>query len=161
MLRQGCNVPDIDVVVQWKLPKCLSQFVQRAGRAARRLGHSGIAILLVERSAYSIDISELQAHGGAGEPTAQSSKGASKQPKRKTRQTRKPKVAKGKKGPKGYAEAHGVKRGGVKKDDGLTGPAEQPPLDAEALDEGLLVFIQTTLCRRKVWLEVFESPAGT
>ncbi|KAF5330105.1 hypothetical protein D9758_018274 [Tetrapyrgos nigripes] len=29
----GCNIPDIDVVVQWKLPGSVSTFVQRAGRA--------------------------------------------------------------------------------------------------------------------------------
>ncbi|KAH9911507.1 P-loop containing nucleoside triphosphate hydrolase protein [Fomitopsis serialis] len=52
----GCNVPDVDVVVQWKLPATLSNFIQRAGRAARARNRTGIAILLVERSAYSINL---------------------------------------------------------------------------------------------------------
>ncbi|THH15238.1 hypothetical protein EUX98_g9497 [Antrodiella citrinella] len=51
----GCDIPDIDVVVQWKLPKTLSSWIQRAGRVARGRGRSGIAVLLVERAAYSPD----------------------------------------------------------------------------------------------------------
>ncbi|KAH9028541.1 P-loop containing nucleoside triphosphate hydrolase protein [Lactarius hengduanensis] len=31
----GCNIPDIDIIVQWKLPGKLSSFVQHARRAAR------------------------------------------------------------------------------------------------------------------------------
>ncbi|KDQ51993.1 hypothetical protein JAAARDRAFT_62158 [Jaapia argillacea MUCL 33604] len=31
----GCNIPDIDVVVQWKLPSSVSSFVQRAGKEGR------------------------------------------------------------------------------------------------------------------------------
>ncbi|KAJ6629083.1 P-loop containing nucleoside triphosphate hydrolase protein [Mycena sp. CBHHK59/15] len=34
----GCNIPGIDLVVQWKLPGSVSIFVQRTGRAARREG---------------------------------------------------------------------------------------------------------------------------
>jgi len=56
---QGCNIPDIDVVVQWKLPGTLSMFIQRAGRAARARGRKGLAVLLVERSAYALDCERL------------------------------------------------------------------------------------------------------
>ncbi|KAJ2916958.1 hypothetical protein MD484_g3436, partial [Candolleomyces efflorescens] len=45
----GCNIPDIDVVVQWKLPSSVSSWVQRAGRAARDPDRKGMAVLLVER----------------------------------------------------------------------------------------------------------------
>ena len=55
-MLQGCNIPDIDVVVQWKLPASLSIFVQRAGHAARNKARNGLAVLLVEPSAYSVDI---------------------------------------------------------------------------------------------------------
>ncbi|EDR03125.1 uncharacterized protein LACBIDRAFT_307604 [Laccaria bicolor S238N-H82] len=55
----GCNIPDIDVIVQWKLPSSVSSFIQRAGRAARGPG-SGLAVLLVEKSAYNIDLTMLQ-----------------------------------------------------------------------------------------------------
>ncbi|KAI0072890.1 P-loop containing nucleoside triphosphate hydrolase protein [Panus rudis PR-1116 ss-1] len=51
----GCNIPDIDIVIQWQLPATLSNWVQRAGRAARGYGRKGLAILLVEPSAYSLD----------------------------------------------------------------------------------------------------------
>ncbi|KAH7918343.1 P-loop containing nucleoside triphosphate hydrolase protein, partial [Leucogyrophana mollusca] len=50
----GCNVSDIDIVVQWKLPAKMSSFVQRAGRAARGPGRMGLAILLVEPTAYTV-----------------------------------------------------------------------------------------------------------
>ncbi|KAJ6472905.1 P-loop containing nucleoside triphosphate hydrolase protein [Mycena vitilis] len=51
----GCNIPDIELVVQWKLPGSVSIFVQRAGRAGRRRGSTGLAVLLVEPSAYGVD----------------------------------------------------------------------------------------------------------
>ena len=35
----------------------------------------------------------------------------------------------------------------------------QPPLDAEASDEGLLTMVQSTTCRRKIGAEVFDSLA--
>ena len=61
------------------------------------------------------------------------------------------------KAPKQYADAHGVNRGGTaRKDETPTG--EQPPLDTEALDEGLLAFVQSTQCRRRIWAAAFESP---
>ncbi|TFY77268.1 hypothetical protein EWM64_g6747 [Hericium alpestre] len=50
----GCNIPDIDLVVQWKLPAKLSSFIQRAGRAARDPSWQGLAVLLVEPAAYSV-----------------------------------------------------------------------------------------------------------
>lgn len=50
---------------------------------------------------------------------------------------------------------HGVKRGGHNGDDDV--PGGQPPvLDACADDEGLLVFVQSVTCRRKLWAEIFE-----
>ncbi|KAH7904037.1 hypothetical protein BJ138DRAFT_1019698, partial [Hygrophoropsis aurantiaca] len=57
-MRQGCNVSDIDIVVQWKLPAKMSSFVQRAGRAARGPGRTGVAILLVEPSAYTVRLEQ-------------------------------------------------------------------------------------------------------
>ena len=41
------------MVVQWKLPEKFSSFIQRAGRAARDHTRVGVAILLVEPSAYN------------------------------------------------------------------------------------------------------------
>jgi len=50
-----CTDADIDVVVQWKLTTTVSAFVQRAGRAARAVGRTGLAVLLVEKSIYDAD----------------------------------------------------------------------------------------------------------
>ncbi|EKM53696.1 uncharacterized protein PHACADRAFT_164002 [Phanerochaete carnosa HHB-10118-sp] len=72
--NQGCNVSDVDVIVQWKLPKSLSQFVQRAGRAARQPGHKGLAVLLVERAAYSKNIEILGPAATAATEAAQKCK---------------------------------------------------------------------------------------
>jgi len=53
---KGCNIPDIDIVIQWKLTAMVSAFVQRAGRAARASGQTGLAVLLVEKSIYDADL---------------------------------------------------------------------------------------------------------
>ncbi|EDR07545.1 uncharacterized protein LACBIDRAFT_298548 [Laccaria bicolor S238N-H82] len=52
----GCNIPDIDIVVQLKLTATVSAFVQRAGRAAHMPGQTGLAVLLVEKSIYNADL---------------------------------------------------------------------------------------------------------
>ncbi|KAJ7787387.1 hypothetical protein B0H13DRAFT_1676524, partial [Mycena leptocephala] len=48
------DIPDIELVVQWKIQKNLSSWVQRAGRAARA-GATGMAVMLVEKSAFEVD----------------------------------------------------------------------------------------------------------
>ncbi|KDQ05620.1 hypothetical protein BOTBODRAFT_81114, partial [Botryobasidium botryosum FD-172 SS1] len=45
---QGCDIPDIDIVVQYKLCNDLPTFIQRGGRAARKDTHTGLAVLLLE-----------------------------------------------------------------------------------------------------------------
>ncbi|KAH9172320.1 P-loop containing nucleoside triphosphate hydrolase protein [Lactarius sanguifluus] len=59
----GCNIPDIDIIVQWKLPEKLSSFVQRAGQAARGPNTVGLAVLLVEPTAYSIQSTQPKRRG--------------------------------------------------------------------------------------------------
>ena len=147
---QGCNIPDIDIVVQWKLPKTFSNWVQRAGRAARGKGRSGLAVLLVEPSAYSRAATANKHTDGKIKPGKQEVKGKAKG-KMKTQ-----KVAGGKKTIKEYAQSHGVKRGGFEK---LDEPpcGEHPPFDPDAIDEGLLRFVQATKCRRTVWADTFET----
>ncbi|KAI0814764.1 P-loop containing nucleoside triphosphate hydrolase protein [Irpex lacteus] len=135
----GCNIPDIRVVVQWKLPHTLSNFVQRAGRAARGQDQVGLAVLLVEPSAYAVALTSVDAL-------------------HKAKQARKAKVKKTaaeKAVVKEWAVMHGVKRGGHDGNDDI--PAGRPPtVDACADDEGLLAFVQSVTCRRKVWAEIFE-----
>ena len=53
---QGCNIPDIDLVVQWKLPETLLAFVQRAGHAARARDRTRLAVLLAESSAFEVNL---------------------------------------------------------------------------------------------------------
>lgn len=88
------------------------------------------------------------------------SKGKGRVKKKPTGGSHKSSAIKGPKAPKGYAEACGINRGGTKKLDALSEEPAQPLLDVEADDEGLLVFMQTTLCRCKIWLAVFDSNAG-
>ncbi|KAI0074175.1 P-loop containing nucleoside triphosphate hydrolase protein [Panus rudis PR-1116 ss-1] len=138
----GCDIPDIDIVVQWKLPKTFSNWIQRAGRVARGKGRTGIAVLLVERSMYSIVVNELR------QDDSSSTKG--KKQKQKGKGDSKKNV------PKDYSKSHGINRGGSKKED-MCPSAPQPSLDAEVADEGLLVFVQSSTCRRKVWAKAFET----
>ncbi|KAJ7926662.1 P-loop containing nucleoside triphosphate hydrolase protein [Mycena leptocephala] len=42
----GCDIPDIELVVQWKAPQNLSSWVQRAGRTARGPEATGMAVML-------------------------------------------------------------------------------------------------------------------
>ncbi|KAI0723618.1 P-loop containing nucleoside triphosphate hydrolase protein [Earliella scabrosa] len=144
----GCNVPDVDLVVQWKLPKTLSSFVQRAGRAARSKNRTGLAVLLVERAAYSVDLREAPPDDTSTKSTAR------RQKKTKTRQN--PKVA-NRAAPKGYAQEHGVDRGGPKKQDSVCRTADPPNVNHDADDEGLLAFVQAITCRRKIWADIFDS----
>ncbi|KAL0959483.1 hypothetical protein HGRIS_011198 [Hohenbuehelia grisea] len=128
----GCNVPKVRCIVQWKLPGTLSAFIQREGRAARGADCEGIAILLVEKSAYNIIISEATNHSQkASQANAEGSKTA--------------------KAAKEYAKAHGVQRGSYYGgDDDAVIEKRQPHLNLEADDEGLLVFVQTGRCLREV-----------
>lgn len=57
---------------------------------------------------------------------------------------------------KEYAQSHSVKRGGFEKLDARPNGV-QPPFNPDAIDEGLLRFVQSTQCRRSVWEETFEA----
>jgi len=140
---QGCNIPDIDIVVQWKLPSTVSSFVQRAGRVARGYGGSGLAVLLVEKSAYDVDIT---AAANQAKKSTTKRKGnvheATKYPKSKD---------------KTYAISHGVLRGAFGgASDGIPVHIEVP-LDLLSLDEGLYTLVQTTECRRKVLQMIYGN----
>jgi superfamily II DNA or RNA helicase len=49
---QGCDIPDIDVVVQWKAPASTSSWVQCAGRVVCSPGCEGLVVLLVEKTTF-------------------------------------------------------------------------------------------------------------
>lgn len=138
-ILQGCDIPDIDVVVQWKLPATLSHFIQRAGRAARGHGRTGLAVLLVERSAFTTP---------PPDPTS-----AQPKKKKKKKGDKQPKVEK----PKGYDVQHGMLRGTRSGFNDVQPLGIQPRLYEEAPDENLLALVQSIKCRRLVWAKVFDS----
>ncbi|KAJ7319128.1 P-loop containing nucleoside triphosphate hydrolase protein, partial [Mycena albidolilacea] len=136
----GCNIPDIDVVVQWKLPSSVSVFVQRAGRAARAYGRTSIAILLVEPSAYAIDLfAELAKEQPAKEKESEAEK-------RKKAQER-----------KAYAKSRGINRGAAGGKHNVIPVADTPPLDPEAANEGLYVLVQSGTCRRAILTTIYRN----
>ncbi|KAJ3523707.1 hypothetical protein NMY22_g11325 [Coprinellus aureogranulatus] len=144
----GCNIPAVDVVVQWKLPSSLSLFVQRAGRAARAPNRQGLAILLVERTAYNTQIDEELLKSAAV---------GVKKGRGKT--TVKPVAAKrSRKEVNAHAIANGVKRGSSSaKNDAVVGACRDLEPNASSPDEGLLAFVQTTACRRRIVTKVYRN----
>lgn len=51
-VTQGIDIPDITLVVQYRVPKELSTWIQRAGRAARDPTLSATAVLIAEPSYF-------------------------------------------------------------------------------------------------------------
>ena len=49
---QGCDIPNVKIVVQFMVPKSLSVWLQRAGRAGRAHGSQATAYLLVQPSVF-------------------------------------------------------------------------------------------------------------
>ncbi|KAF5313671.1 hypothetical protein D9611_010068 [Ephemerocybe angulata] len=153
----GCNIPDIDIVVQWKLPASVSSFVQRAGRAARGSGRTGLAVLLVEKAVYEADLithlaSDSEETSGVPEAT-QKKKKSRKGTVRESTSYPKPDSA------KDYARDRGVLRGGHNPTTDGTGNGEDIPLDSLSIDEGLYTLVQTGTCRRRVLTRVFRNEA--
>lgn len=140
------------MVVQWKLPGSLSTWVQRAGRAARDPGRTGLAVLLVERSAYNVDLddSETVIPTKGPQQRKKTKKGEKAEKKSKAKQKSKKEV-------QAYAIAHGVRRG--EQDGRFDEVAVKccPPFKPDAADEGMHVFVQTTLCRREVLTATYNN----
>ncbi|KAH9920827.1 P-loop containing nucleoside triphosphate hydrolase protein, partial [Epithele typhae] len=123
----GSNNPKVIRTIQLKKPKKLSQVAQRFGRAVRGAGLRGVAIMLVERKWYNVDLVS-----------------ANPKPKKDPKLTQI------------YAREHGVDRGSSTKEDTVP-VGSQPTLDLDSDDEGLLVFIQSLTCRRQIIAEIFDS----
>ncbi|KAJ6590767.1 hypothetical protein B0H10DRAFT_2332053, partial [Mycena sp. CBHHK59/15] len=157
----GCDIPDIELVVQWKAPQNLSSWVQRAGRAARGAGTVGMAIMLVENSTF--EVSPL----GAGStdnpaPTAPArgrGRGRGRGIGGRGGQGRHG----GKKQGKDYAESHDLKRGWFRgvNDTVETLDDSDVEIPADGLAEGLYALIQATICRRVILSRVFKNEAPT
>lgn len=136
-------------------------FVQRAGRAARAHGRKGLAVLLVEKSAYSLNceelVSELQGEskGKKTKPKGRGkAKGKDKQPAQQEHTT----GEYAKSTEKDFAQSRGVKRGSCdRKSDEHPKVGWEPRIDCRAKDEGLLAFVQTGSCRRNILTTVYEN----
>ncbi|KAH9934406.1 P-loop containing nucleoside triphosphate hydrolase protein [Amylocystis lapponica] len=156
----GCDVPDIDLVIIWKLPATMSNYVQRAGRAARGRNRTGLAVLLVERATFSPSANPEPSSASIG--TSRASKAKGKQKANASQQstgskTAAPEGSKAKsKANKEFAKAHGVSRGGSRKQDEVPS-GEQPVVDPDTPDEGLRAFVKSTRCRREVWGQIYNS----
>lgn len=140
-ITKGCNIPDIDIVVQWKLTTTVSSFVQRAGRVARAAGRTGLAVLLVEKSVYDADLDKPHQDD-------QRSKG-----KKYTQQSTSYTKSKS----KDYAIKRGVLRGayGGLSDEVAVGI--EVPVDVSASDEGAHSLVQSTTCRRGVLTTIYRN----
>ncbi|KAG7087024.1 hypothetical protein E1B28_013003 [Marasmius oreades] len=137
----GCNIPDIEVVVQWKIPATLSSFVQHAGWAVRSPGIKGRAILLVEKSTYNVVLG----------PLAETLKDKKLTPAAKRKKVQE------------YAEEHGILRGAANPQGDSKYTRTSPPVDVENEHENVHAFVQTGICRWAILAEVFgnEKPEPT
>ncbi|KAJ6484651.1 P-loop containing nucleoside triphosphate hydrolase protein [Mycena sanguinolenta] len=147
ILISGCNIPDIDFVVQWKLPGSVSVFVQRVGRVARGPGRSGLAVLLVEPTAYGIDRKGGQHRPNEGKGKERLGRMWSRKQQKKRRAQKR----------KAHAKARGVNRGSVGGKHDAIFVHDTPPLDPETPNEGLHVLAQTGLCRRLVLTDIYKN----
>ncbi|KAJ7916403.1 P-loop containing nucleoside triphosphate hydrolase protein [Mycena leptocephala] len=154
----GCDLADLDLVVQWKAPTNMSSWVQRAGRAARGRGRKGLAVMLVEKTAFEtgVDItpppatmntrpSGTRGRGGRGSRRGKGGRGAARGPKQG----------------KDYATLHGQRRGWYGGKDDVIQPSESqamPDIPRDSPGEGLFIYIQTTtVCRRLIMSQIFEN----
>ncbi|KAI0309578.1 P-loop containing nucleoside triphosphate hydrolase protein [Amylostereum chailletii] len=160
----GCNISDVDMVVQWKTPTSLSSWFQRAGRAARGDGRTGLAVLLVEKSSFavspnpaSVDTTPVPnprgrrgARGGRGGRAGWGQQGGhANRGQARPRKSLEDKA---------YAIEHGQKRGDSSgKQDARPQTRLAPTLSDDSLGEGLYAYIQTTDCRRKIMRQAFGT----
>ncbi|KAJ7859747.1 hypothetical protein B0H13DRAFT_1901338 [Mycena leptocephala] len=145
------DIPDTELVVQWKIAKNLSSGVQRAGRAARARGATGMTVMFVEKSAFEV--------GAEVVPTADTA-GGGERGRGRGRGTRGSGGGRGVRGRGGaprqgkdYAVSHGQKRGshtGVDDARPESSSTEIQDIPADALGEGLYESIQAMICRRRV-----------
>jgi len=117
-----------------------------------------LAVLLVEQSAYGVDISEdvREAEATAkGLPRQQKNKRgkgkATQQPKAKTNMKEETKAH------KQATQARGSKQGTWDGKNNEIFVKQQLIIDAESMDEDLYTLVQTGLCHRKVLTEIYRN----
>ncbi|KAF2368139.1 Helicase C-terminal [Trinorchestia longiramus] len=59
---RGWDIPAVDLIVQFDPPQSIQEYIHRVGRAARRLGETGEAVLFVRKEELPI-LAELQKEG--------------------------------------------------------------------------------------------------
>ncbi|KAJ7264139.1 P-loop containing nucleoside triphosphate hydrolase protein [Mycena rebaudengoi] len=146
--------------VQWKMPANMSAWVQRAGRAARGRGRQGLAVMLVEKTAFEADPTGVAA---ADVPPAQTQSaprgrgGARGRGRGRGGRGR----GRGAKRGKDYAVLHGQKRGSFSGADDEILRQPEPPIPVDAPAEGLYLYIQATSCRRAILAAIFGNKPST
>ncbi|KAJ7170920.1 P-loop containing nucleoside triphosphate hydrolase protein [Mycena crocata] len=159
----GCDIPDVDLVVQWKAPPNLSSWIQRAGRAARAAGRVGIAVMIVEKSAF--EVAPLASGNADATTTAPAAASATRGRGRGRGRGGRGGAGRrgGKKQGKEYAELHGQKRGWFKSTNDIMEALEDAVVEmpADAPAEGLYVLIQATICRRRILAQIFKNDVST
>ncbi|KAJ7084890.1 P-loop containing nucleoside triphosphate hydrolase protein [Mycena belliarum] len=153
----GCDIPDIELVVQWKKPKNVSSWVQRAGRAARAHGSTGMAVMLVEKTAFEVGAASVveAAAGGPSRGGSRGGRGGSNAGRGRGGRGRGA-AAMAKRG-KDYAISHGAKRGSYNGSDDAkpdSTPEDVADIPWDSPDEGLYALIQATICRRRVFRHI-------
>ncbi|KIK51592.1 hypothetical protein GYMLUDRAFT_251969 [Collybiopsis luxurians FD-317 M1] len=141
----GCNIPDVNIIVQWKLPATLSMLIQCTGHAACARSRKGLAVLLVEKGAYSLDCESVvekeneksQKGNGKGRTRTKSS-AAPKQRNHRERAMGTYEKGLG----KGFAEAKGVNRGSY---------------GGRADNHSQAGWEPTGHCRRRIWTSVYGN----
>ncbi|KAF8156295.1 P-loop containing nucleoside triphosphate hydrolase protein [Mycena galopus ATCC 62051] len=164
----GMDILDIELVVQWKLPKNLSSWVQRAGRAARACGTTGMAVMLVEKSAFEVDVEATRnpepdgpASQGRGRGCGTRGRGGGRGSRGGGRGSRG--GGRAAKGGKNYAAAHGQRCGsyaGTHDAKPESSSTDIPDIPADALGEGLHEYIQAAICQRRL-LRIFGNAEPT
>ncbi|KAJ7615158.1 P-loop containing nucleoside triphosphate hydrolase protein [Mycena polygramma] len=152
----GCDIADIAIVIQWKAPKNLSSWVQRAGRAVRKAGVYGMAVMIVEKSAFEVNPLDgttptAEAAPAAAPPTRGGKRG------RGRGRGRGGGGRGGVKQGKDYAVRHGQKRGSYRGTDDAMTALEVLDVPEDAPAEGLYALIQATTCRRRILCRIFRN----
>ncbi|KAJ7826152.1 P-loop containing nucleoside triphosphate hydrolase protein [Mycena leptocephala] len=148
----GCDLPDIDIVMQWKVPTNMSSWIQQLGRAARGLGREGLAVMLVEKTAFEVNAIGRDELLEVNTPPPASTRGVTRGGRGWGRGGRG-------QGWGGAGRGHGkdYARGSFSGKDDKISQQPEPEITANALGEGLYIYIQSTMCRRAIQAAIFQN----
>jgi hypothetical protein len=150
----------VDIVVQWKAPTNLSSWVQRAGCAVRAPGHQGLAVMIVEKSAFEVDVNNVEE---VSEPLpASTMHGGGRGRGCGCGHGRGHGRVRGKRGGASYGIQRGQKCGTHSGTFDIISPIDELTTIADdAHGEGLYSYILTTICCRAILTQIFgNTPPG-